>query len=92
MCLTCCKDIRTNRFPPPLKEASKLLAFGDDMEVPVKGEIMWPDGGCTPLTKEIAEEIKAHALVVVATGIDLSTCIWAIQWPTGYTSKTIKKP
>lgn len=41
------------------------------------------------LTTAQTEEIVNNALAVIATGIDMSVTIWAIQWPNDYVVKTL---
>lgn len=52
-------------------------------------EIRTFDNKIINLTNIQEKEICENAIAVVATGIDTSITIWAIQWPNNYIVKTL---
>ena len=82
MCLCCHNKI----IPTVGKEAiSKALDFN-----PTKTSIRTFDNKIIFLNQKQIDEIKENALLIVATGVDLSCDIWAIQWPNHYEVQSFK--
>lgn len=49
-----------------------------------KSYLHLPNNKIINLSQEMINEIKERALAILVTGVDLSTDIWAIQWPNKY--------
>jgi len=79
MCLTCAFGRMTK------EQKKKLFICGHEKVV-----IHTYDNKEFSVTRLQMDEIIQHALYVVATSVDFSTDIWAIQWPRDYEVKTFK--
>lgn len=74
MCLNC-----ANIGAKGKEAIIKLLSF-----CPYKNYLVTPDNKYVLLNNKQTDEIIKNAVVVVATGVDFITHIWAIQWPKDY--------
>lgn len=85
MCLSC-----ANIGAKGKKEIKNLFIFKkkDKTEIYFRAYIHTHTNGLIELSKLQIDEIIKNALVVIATGIDLSLDIWAVQWPRDYKVKT----
>lgn len=104
MCLTCChgetkilykEDIK-NMFDlswmtDVFKELGKEVTLEQLKNISsVTGNDLYTHNNkIINLTGAQEKEICDHALAVIATGIDTSITIWAIQWPNDYIVKTL---
>jgi hypothetical protein len=79
MCLACARIGANN--PEDIKNLFKYSKH--------KTYIHTFDNKIIKLNNKQINEIIKHALVVIATGVDLSCDIWAIQWPNKYKVLTI---
>ncbi len=78
MCLTCAFGQMSKKDKKELFKYSKHKTY-----------LHTQDNRCIQLSEVQIDEIIEHALYVMATGVDLSCDIQAIQWDNDYKVKTI---
>lgn len=80
MCLSCNRSVGVHK--PEIKQLFKEPAFR------AKVSLHTHDNKEIYLSEEQIKEIEEQALVLIATGVDFCTDIWAVQWPKYYKPKT----
>lgn len=84
MCLNCLAQ-QTNTDVLNKEKIAKAMDFYH----PKKTFVHSYNGELIKVSKEQFEEIRDNAIALVATGVDMSFDIWAVQWPREYTVKTL---
>jgi hypothetical protein len=104
MCLTCCNGKTKILYEKDIKNMFDLSwmtdifkELGKDVTLEQLKSISSVTGNnlhthnnkIINLTSVQEKEIADHAIAVIATGVDTSITIWAIQWPNDYVVKTL---